>query len=164
MSRLLIKQKVFSWTDTYEIYDENNNPKYFVKADFFSLGHRIHIYDRRTGQELALIQEKVLRVLKEFEIFIDGYSQGIIKQQFTLLRPRYQIDYRGWRLEGDFWEWNYSVYEGSRQVVQISKKLFQWGDTYVLDIADDQDELAALMVAIAMDAANCDGNGQNSFF
>ncbi len=37
--RLLIKQRVFSWTDSYDVYDENENPKYFVKAEFFSLGH-----------------------------------------------------------------------------------------------------------------------------
>ena len=34
--RLLIKQRVFSWTDSYDVYDENENAKYFVKAEFFS--------------------------------------------------------------------------------------------------------------------------------
>ena len=70
MSRLLIKQKVFSWTDTYEVYDANGTSKYYVKADFFSIGHRIHVYDKQTGQEVGMIQEKVLRLLKEFEIFM----------------------------------------------------------------------------------------------
>ena len=32
--QLLIKQRVFSWTDTYDVYDEHENPKYFVKAEF----------------------------------------------------------------------------------------------------------------------------------
>lgn len=36
--KLLIKQRVFSWTDTYDVYDENEMPKYFVKSDFFPLG------------------------------------------------------------------------------------------------------------------------------
>ena len=31
--RLLIKQRVFSWTDSYDVYDENENAKYFVKAE-----------------------------------------------------------------------------------------------------------------------------------
>ena len=35
--RLLIKQRVFSWTDSYDVYDENENAKYFVKAEFYSL-------------------------------------------------------------------------------------------------------------------------------
>ena len=39
--KLLIKQRVFSWTDTYDIYDEDENVRYFVKGDFFSIGHRL---------------------------------------------------------------------------------------------------------------------------
>ncbi len=158
MSQLLIKQKVFSWTDTYDVYDEYGNAKYFVKADFFSIGHRIRVYDKASGEELGLIQEKVLTILKEFEISINGYSHGKIKKQLSFFHPKYNIDYKGWRLEGDFMGWNYSVYEGSRLVVNMTKKLFTWGDTYVLDVTDDADELPALMVAIAMDAAMCSDN------
>ena len=43
--KLLVKQRVFSWTDSYDVYDENENAKYFVKAEFLSLGHRLHVYD-----------------------------------------------------------------------------------------------------------------------
>ena len=32
--KLLVKQRVFSWTDSYDVYDENENAKYFVKAEF----------------------------------------------------------------------------------------------------------------------------------
>ena len=42
--KLLIKQRVFSWSDTYDVYDENGNPKYFVKNEIFALLHRIHVY------------------------------------------------------------------------------------------------------------------------
>ncbi len=163
MGQLLIKQKVFSWTDTYDVYDQSGNPKYFVKADFFSIGHRIRVFDKMSGREVGLIQEKILRIFKEFEITINGFPQGIIKKQFSILRPKYNVDYKGWRLEGDFLQWNYSVYEQSRLVVHISKQLFRWGDTYVLDIANDADELPALMVAIAMDAARCsESDNRNS--
>ena len=43
--QLLIKQRVFSWSDTYDIYDENGNQKYFIKNELISLGHRLHVYD-----------------------------------------------------------------------------------------------------------------------
>ena len=33
--KLLMKQRVFSWTDTYDVYDEAGNKKYFVKAELF---------------------------------------------------------------------------------------------------------------------------------
>lgn len=38
--KLLIKQRVFSWSDTYDVYDENGNPKYFVKNEIFALLHK----------------------------------------------------------------------------------------------------------------------------
>ena len=38
--RLLIKQRVFSWTDTYDVYDENENRKYFVKTEMFRMDIR----------------------------------------------------------------------------------------------------------------------------
>ena len=155
MSQLLIKQKVFSWTDTYNVYDANGEPKYFVKADFFSIGHRIRVYEKASGREVGLIQEKLFRIFHEFAISIDGRPQGIIKKQFSFFVPKYNIDYKGWKLSGDFLQWNYDVMEGSRTVVHISRKFLTWGDTYVLDIANDADELPALMVAIAMDAARC---------
>ena len=159
----MIKQKVFSWTDTYDVYDEAGNPKYFVKADFFSIGHRIRVYDKASGQEIGLIQEKLFHIMKEFEISINGYSQGIIKKQISFFTPKYNIDYKGWRLEGDFLQWNYDIFEQQRLVVHISRQLFTWGDTYVLDIQNYEDELPALMVAIAMDAAQCSDDNNNSY-
>ena len=51
--QLLIKQRVFSWTDTYDVYDEKEEPKYFVKAEFFALGHQIHVYDK-SGREVTM--------------------------------------------------------------------------------------------------------------
>ena len=41
--RLLIKQRVFSWSDTYDVYDEEGNVRYFVRAEVFALGHQIHV-------------------------------------------------------------------------------------------------------------------------
>ena len=163
MSQLLIKQKVFALTDTYDVYDAGGNPKYFIKSDFFTIGHRIRVFDKASGQEIGMIQEKVFRILKEFHISINGTPQGKIKRQISFLVPKYDIDYKGWHLEGDFFHWNYDVFEGERLVVRISKQLFRWGDTYVLDVVNDMDELPALMVAIAMDAAQCSDNNNNSY-
>lgn len=53
----------------------------------------------------------------------------------------------------------YDVYDGSHAVMHISKELFRWGDTYVIDIMNHEEELMGLMLVIAIDAANCsDGN------
>ncbi len=40
----------------------------------------------------------------------------------------------------------------------IKQRVFAWGDTYVINIADPQDELMGMMLVIAIDAANCSNN------
>jgi uncharacterized protein YxjI len=102
-----------------------------------------------------MVKQRLFALLPTFDIVIDGYDYGSIQRKFTLLKPKYDLDYKGWRCEGDFLNWNYEVYSGNQPVVYITKELFHWGDTYVLDIRDEQDELMALMLAIAIDAANC---------
>ena len=57
--KLLIKQRVFSWTDTYDVYDEYGNPKYFVKGEFLSIGHKIHIYRHDTGEDVGMVKERL---------------------------------------------------------------------------------------------------------
>lgn len=152
--KLLIKQRVFSWTDTYDVYDEEENPKYFVKAAFLTLGHQLHVYDRQKN-EIGMVKQRVLTFLPSFDIEIHGRAWGNIQKRFSLFKPKYDLDYNNWRCEGDFLAWDYDVYEGCSVVVHISKELFHWGDTYVIDIADPKDEIMALMLVLAIDAANC---------
>ena len=56
--QLLIEQRVFSWSDTYDIYDEQGNQKYFVKNELISLGHRLHVYDA-AHNEIGFIKQKL---------------------------------------------------------------------------------------------------------
>ena len=156
--KLLIRQRVFSWTDSFDIYDENGNAKYFVKAEFLALGHQLHVYDSN-DREIGMIRQKLMTLLPVFEIDINGVNVGRVEKRFSLFRPKYDVDFKDWRVEGDFLGWDYDVYSGCCSVVHISKEPLHWGDTYVIDIQNPADELAAMMLVIAIDAANCtEGN------
>lgn len=152
---LYIRQRIFSWTDSYDVYDESGEARYEVRAEFFSLGHQIHVYDKRTGQEVGSIHEKLLRFLPTFEIVIGGRLQGTVRKELTFLRPRYQVDYRGWAVEGDLLGWDYRVTQSGRVVMAISKELLSWSDTYVLRYDNPTDEMPGLLLVLAIDAANC---------
>jgi uncharacterized protein YxjI len=152
--QLLIKQRVFSWTDSYDIYDENGEAKYFVKAEFFTLGHQLHVYDRNQN-EIGVIRQRLWTLLPVFDIEISGRRVGSIQKRFALFHPKYEVDYNGWRVEGDFLGWEYDVYDGCSVACHISKQLLHWGDTYVIDFQNPADELQGLLLVIAIDAANC---------
>ncbi len=155
--KLLIKQRIFSWGDTYDIYDEMGNVKYIVKAEVFAFGHQLHVYDAYNN-EIGEIHQKLFTLMPQFEIVMGGNVCGKISKQFTFFRPKYEIDFNGWRVEGDFLGWDYDVYSGCSAIIHITKELFHWGDTYVIDFVNPQDELMGMMLVIAIDAANCSNN------
>lgn len=156
--RLLIKQRVFSWTDSFDIYDEYGNVAYFVKAEFLSLGHQMHVYDA-AHREIGMIRQKLFALMPTFDIEIGGVPKGRIQKRFSFFRPKYDVEFNGWRVEGDFLGWDYDVYAGCSPIIHITKELLHWGDTYVIDFSNPSDELMGMMLVIAIDAANCtEGN------
>ena len=153
--QLRIKQRVFAWSDTYDVYDEYGEARYFVKAKLLSFGHQIHVYDKHTGREVGAIRQKLLAFLPQFEIVIGGRTVGTIRKQFSLFTSRYAVDFMGWSVDGDLLHWDYSVYQSGRRVMNIQKALFSWGDTYTLTYDQPENEIPGLLLVIAIDAANC---------
>ncbi len=154
--RLCIKQRVFSWSDTYDIYDENGIARYYVRTEWLRLGHQIHVYERESGREVGAIHQRLFTLMPTFDIVIDGLAQGSVKKEFTLFRPRYHIDFRNWDVEGDFLGWEYHVRHGELPIMEISKQLLAWGDTYALEYSNPAYEMPGLLLVLAIDAANCD--------
>ena len=153
--QLLIKQRIFSWGDSYDVYDETGEARYFVKGKVFSLGHQIHVFDKKTGQEVGAIKQRLLTWLPKFDIMINGNVVGTICREFTLFRPKYHVDFRGWEVDGDFLGWNYVARRGDFEVLRVSKELFAWSDTYAIHYTNPADEVPALLLVLAIDAVNC---------
>lgn len=154
--KLLFKQRFFSWFDSYDIFDEYGQTVYIVKGQL-SWGHRLQIYDA-SGHPLGRVQERVLTWLPKFELYVGEQLAGEIRKEFTLFRPRFQLDCCGWQIDGNFWEWDYTVSDGQRVVMYLSKELWNWTDTYVMEIDRPEDALYCLMIVLAIDAAKCSHN------
>lgn len=155
--RLLFKQRFFSWFDSYDIYDEEGNTLFMVEGQL-SWGHCLHILDAQ-GVHIGTVQERVLTFLPKFELYAYDEYWGCLKKEFTFLAPRFVLEGSDWAVEGSFMEWDYSIDSASRgRVAVISKELFHWTDTYVIDVPNPADALAALMVVLAIDAEKCSRN------
>ena len=155
--KLLFKQRLFSWFDSYDIYDETGETVYTVKGQL-SWGHCLKIFDRNDS-EIGTVKERVLTWLPKFEIWVGDRYLGCISKEFTFLRPKFDIDYNGWHVEGDFMEWDYTIQNSAGQrIAAVSKELLHWTDTYVIDVEDPPDALGALMLVLAIDAEKCSRN------
>lgn len=152
--KLLFKQKLFSWFDSYDIFDEAGNTVFKVKGEL-SWGHLLRIYDKE-GNPIAHLKEKVLTFLPKFEIFIGEHYVGSINKEFSFFKPKYNIDFNGWTVDGDWFEWDYTIFDSfGGSVATISKELWNWTDTYTIDVYNPNDALHVLMLVLAIDAEKC---------
>lgn len=152
--KLLFKQRFFSWFDSYDIYDESGATVFTVEGKL-SWGHKLHILDSN-GNHIATVREEVLTFMPRFALYYGEQLIGEIKREFTFFRPSYNIDFNGWHIDGSFMEWDYTISDANGSMVaKISKELFNFTDTYVIDVADSSNALYALMVVLAIDAEKC---------
>ncbi len=149
--KLLFKQRFLSWLGKYEVFDENENVIYVVKGKI-GLGHRFNVFDG-VGNQIGEIKQVVFSVLPTYEIYINGEYAGRIKKKFKLFKNDFEIDFKGWSVDGNFMGWDYSILGSTGELVaKISKQLFKFTDTYVIDVEKPQNALCALMLTIAIDA------------
>lgn len=155
--KLLFKQRMFSWFDSYDIYNEAGEVVYVVKGQL-AWGHCLKIFDA-WGGEIGMVKERVLTFLPSFELYVGDEYLGCIRKEFALFKPVYTIECNGWQVEGNFWEWDYEITgpDGEPKAA-VSKQLLNWTDTYVIDVADPADALCALMLVLAIDAEKCSRN------
>lgn len=157
--KLLFKQRIFSWFDSYDIYDEQGKVVYQVKGEL-AWGHQLRIYDY-LGREVGLVKQQIFTFLPKFDIYERGNQLGTICKEFSLFRPCYHFDGLGWKVEGNFFEWDYTITNCGMEIATISKQLFNWSDTYVIDVVDDNNALYALMFVLAIDAEKCSRDNNN---
>ena len=152
--KLLFKQRFFSWLDSYDIYNEAGETVYTVKGEL-AWGHCLKIYDA-AGRERGTVKEKILTWLPKFEMYLGGRYIGSINKEFTFFKPKFNIDCNGWTVDGDWFEWDYTILNAqSQQIASVSKEIWNWTDTYVIDVTNPQDALCALMLVLAIDAEKC---------
>jgi uncharacterized protein YxjI len=81
---------------------------------------------------------------------------GCISKEFSFFRPKFNIDCNGWRVDGDWFEWDYQILnQNGLMVATVSKEIWNWTDTYVIEVNDPRDTLCALMLVLAIDAEKC---------
>lgn len=151
--KMLFKQRFFSWLDSYDIYAEDGSTLYTVQGQL-CWGHCLKIFDA-AGNEVGMVKERVLTWLPKFEMYLGDQCIGCISKELTLFRPRFNIDCNGWTVDGNFFEWDYTIQDGSGCVASVSKQLLNWTDTYVIDVVNPADALGALMLVLAIDAEKC---------
>lgn len=122
-----IKQQIFSWNDRFTVKDRFGNDIYFVEGAFFSWGKKLSMSDS-FGNEVLYI-----------------------KQNIWNFRPNYSIQGPNWDVDGSVWAHDYQILNNNELIATVSKEWFTWGDSYSLDIHDENHSLLALGIIIVID-------------
>lgn len=155
MRQLYIKQKVFSLSGKFSVRDEQENEVYMVEGSFMRIPKTFSIMDSAEN-EVALITKKTFSFLPTFFVEVSGQGAVTIKKEFSFLKARYSIEAAGMEVRGNWWDMNFEVYQNGELIGTVSKKWFTWGDSYELQIANDETEPLLVALVVAIDCVKAD--------
>lgn len=157
--KLELKQRMFSFLDSYDVRDEYGCAVFTVKSRL-AFGHYFEVYDSENICR-ALVRQKLFSWRHKFDIYIDNEYTGCISKNFSFFRPSYTIDFMDWKAEGelDFLRYNYRICDRYGNThAYIEKKLFTFSDTYTVDIAQPEEALPVVLLVLSIDAVACSDN------
>ena len=159
--RYLMKQKLFSLGGAFQIKNDQAQDVFRVEGKAFSFGHQLTFRDT-SGNELALIRQKLLSWGPTFEIYRGGQLHAVVKKElFSFFKHVFTIDVPGpddLVAEGDFWDLEFAFSRGERVVAVVSRQWFSWADTYGVDIVDGEDDVTILASAVVIDMVRADSH------
>ena len=158
--RYVMKQKLFSFTDDYNIADVEGNAAYYVDGKFLSWGKNLSFQDMQQ-KELLHIQQKLLNWGPTYEITHNGELVAVVKKElFTFFHCVFHVDEPGHdslTAEGNFNDHEYVFTRGGVQVGSVSKQWFTFADTYGVEVDGDEDPVLLLACTVVIDEA-CHGD------
>lgn len=154
-NRYKIRQKLISIGDDFWI--ENAKGQMVFKVDGKALRIRkTLVFEDANGKKLAQIKERLLAI-KDTMVIEDANGRDIATVRKALIAPlrdKWNVNVRGGEdlvVQGNILDLEYTIKQGRKKVAEVSKKWFTLTDTYGVDIAEGQNDILILAVAIAID-------------
>jgi len=159
--RFLMKQKIFTLRDKFEVFDEHEQLAYVAKGGFFSFRKKLKLIDNQE-KEVAEIKQKLFAIKPTFFITLaDGQLCKIKKCFFPLFTSRFVISLPNTHIviEGDFFAHEYRFIVATEEIACVSKRWFSFGDTYGVDIKYPEDVSLILSCVAVIDMVMHDDSG-----
>ncbi|MFC4322576.1 LURP-one-related/scramblase family protein [Litchfieldia salsa] len=155
MKNLFIKQKVFSLGGKFTVKDQQEKDVYFVEGSFMKIPKTFSLMNT-ARDEIALITKKMFSFLPKFFVEVNGQEVLTIKKEFSFFKPRYSIDAAGIEVHGNWWDMDFKVLQHGEVVGQVTKEWFTWGDSYKVQIMNEEMETIIIAIVVAIDCVKAD--------
>lgn len=155
MKQLYIKQKVFSLSGKFTVKDQQEKDVYYVEGSFMKIPKTFSIMNT-TREEVAFITKKVFSFLPKFFVEVNGREVLTIKKEFSFFKARYTIDAADIEVHGNWWDMNFQVLHRGVVIGQVNKEWFTWGDSYKVQIMNEEMETIMIAIVVAIDCVKAD--------
>lgn len=154
-----IKQKVFTFfRSEYTIKDAELNDLFTARSNI-GLPFKLKIYEINKTPTVV-IRKRYFRFLSRYDIksIENNKLLAILKARPSVISKRFKIISKtesldNLSLQGDVLGLNFSIVNGKEVMAAISKKVFAIGDSYRLQIYDEQNRDLYFAIALAVDTA-----------
>ncbi|WP_461206177.1 LURP-one-related/scramblase family protein [Clostridium sp. DL1XJH146] len=160
--RYKIREKIFSFGDNFTVKDEDDRDIFKVKGKVFAIGDKLRLYDMQE-KEISYIEQKVLRLLPEYNIYMNGMSVAKVKKQISFFKAKFNIEssFGDYSVEGDVFSHEFNVLRNGTVVARVSKKWFSLSDTYSVDVSDSENQGFMVSLVIVIDQVIHDDENKN---
>lgn len=155
MKEFIIKQKMLRMNGQFNVKDVEGNDVYEVEGSFLKIPKTYTIQDLETN-EVARITKKSFSFLPTFYVEVQGQETVTIQKEFSFLKPKYTIDAAGIEVLGTWWEMSFDVLKDGEVAGTVDKKWFQWGDSYQVQIYNEDLEKLIIALVVAIDCVKAD--------
>ena len=103
-----------------------------------------------------LITKKVFSFLPKFFVEVNGQEMLTIKKEFSFFKARYTIDAADIEVHGNWWDMDFQVLQHGIVVGKVNKEWFTWGDSYKVQILNEEMEAIIIALVVAIDCVKAD--------
>jgi len=159
-NRYQMREDLISIGDDFWIENESGERVFRVDGKILRISKTFVFLDM-AGNTLCRIKERLLTIKDTMEIEdANGKEMAVVRKALiSPLRDRWGVNVRNGPdldIRGNILDHEYSITEGRHKIAEVSKQWFRLTDTYGVEIAEGQNDILILAIAVAMDVMTHD--------
>ncbi|MBK9926741.1 MAG: LURP-one-related family protein [Anaerolineales bacterium] len=154
-TRYKIRQNLISIGDDFWIENAAGQKVFKVDGKVLRIRKTL-VFEDASGRKLAQIKERLISI-KDTMVIEDAEGRDVAVVKKALIAPfrdKWNVNVKGGDdlvVQGNILDLEYDIKQGRKKVAEISKKWFTFTDTYGVEIAEGQNDILILAIAIAVD-------------
>ena len=158
-----LEQELWSLGGRFTICDELGSVRYQCEGSFLQIPKTFKIKDIQ-GNLVSEIKKEPLSFLPTFKVNLACGESFTLRKEWTLFKPRYQIDNLNMTIQGDFWDMDFELIREGQVLARIFQEWLHLTSTYNIEVYDESyaDLVISLVVAIdyvkAMEVSSSNGS------